>query len=76
MYRLREFVEVPKVQIFALYEKKALSERSEFDFFSYALSKGMYLWYFWILEPDTESGYFMACKDSSLNTISSSAPTF
>ena len=56
--------------------KKALSERSEFDFFSYALSKGMYLWYFWILEPDTESGYFMACKDSSLNTIFSSAPTF
>ena len=46
LYRLREFVEVPKVQIFALYEKKALSERSEFDFFSYALSKGMYLWYF------------------------------
>ena len=30
LYRLREFVEVPKVQIFALYEKKALSERSEF----------------------------------------------
>ena len=48
--RLREFVEVPEYKSLRCMKKKTLSERSEFGFFSYVFSKGIYSWYFWILE--------------------------
>ena len=43
---LQSFVVVLEYVRAVLAKSETLSERSEFDFFSYALSKGMYLWYF------------------------------